>query len=458
MKVVDREELPERQLLLQVEVEAEALGESFDKAYRRLASRTNIPGFRKGKAPRPVVERYLGREAILDEAIEVAVPQAYREALTEQEVEAFDSPQIEIVQKEPLIFKAVVPLRPTVELGDYKSLRTPPIPVEVTDDEVGEVLNQLRAGLSTWLVVERGADFQDRLQMDAVATRNGEPFLEQKGFGFIPVKGSMMPVPGFSEAILGVRAGEEKEFSLSFAADHEDPRLADSEFQFRVKAHQVEERQLPPVDDELAKRLGDQYQTLGELQEAIRKELIRNKENEARQRLEEEVLARIIAEATVEFPPVLVQDEVNHLLREEDARFRDRGDRLDLFLRRVGKTEEELRAEAEPVARERIRRALVINKAGETEATEVTEADVDAEVERMAEANPAQADEVRRAFGQEAQRHSLMHSLYNQKVLDRLVEIALQDETKDEATAVEAATEATPTKGASGKAGRRKRK
>lgn len=428
MKVV-QEELPERQLLLQVEVEPEALGESLDKAYRRLASRANIPGFRKGKAPRPMVERYLGRDTILDEAIEMFLPQAYRQALAEQEVEAFAAPQIELVQREPLIFKATVPLRPIVELGPYQGIRMPPVAVEVTDEEVEAVVEQLRAGLATWDPVERPADFQDRLQMDVTGTKDGEPYLQQEGFAFIPVEGSMMPVPGFGEALVGMGAGDEKEFSLSFPADHEDPRLAGSEFGFKVGVHQVHQRQLPPLDDEFAPKMGEEYQTVEALREAIRKQLHENKEAEAQRRLENEVLDRVAAEAAVEFPPILVQEEVAHIFRDEDIRLRDQGDRLDLLLARVGKTEEELRAEVEPLARERVRRALVMGKVGEAEAIEVTEADLDAEVERMAEANPTQAEEVRWLFSQEAARHNLEHSVYNRKVLQRLVAIALQDET-----------------------------
>ncbi len=204
---VTREKIENRQVFLAIEMEPAEVEAALEKSYRRLVRKTPVPGFRKGKTPRAVLERYLGKESLLDDALNSLVPEAYQQAIKEQEIEPIAQPQIEITQTDPVVFKAVVSLRPTVELGDYQSIRAAPEPVVVSDDDVTAVIEQLRHQHATWEKMERPVEPGDLVVMDIQSSIDDRPYINQPEARFQVVTDAIFPAPGFSEHLLGMAGG-----------------------------------------------------------------------------------------------------------------------------------------------------------------------------------------------------------------------------------------------------------
>ena len=207
---ITKEKTEDSQAFLTIEMEPTEVEESLAEAYNRLVKKTNIPGFRKGKAPRQILEQYLGKESLLEDALNHLVPQAYEKAIAEQQIEALARPQIEIVQTDPVIFKATVPLAPVVKLGDYHHIQVTPDPVEVTEDKVNAVIEQLRHQNATWESVERAVAFGDLVVLDIKSDIDGEPFINQEGVQYQVFRDSPFPAPGFAKQLPGMKKGEEK--------------------------------------------------------------------------------------------------------------------------------------------------------------------------------------------------------------------------------------------------------
>lgn len=421
---VSSQRIEDSQVVLNIEVEPGELEESLKKAYQRLNSRTSVPGFRKGKVPRPVLERYIGRSALLQDALDHLVPEVYNQAVQEQGIDAIDQPQIDVLQTEPVLFKATVPIRPTIELGDYHQLRLDPDPVEVTEAEVDSAIEQLRSRHALLVPVERASRFDDWLTLDVEGRLDGNSFLSEKGVQYHLVPDSSTPVPGFGEQLEGMAKGEEKEFSLSFPPDHPTSELAGKECFFQVAVSEIKERRLPELNDEFAKSIGDGFETVDALREEIRANLTARAEEEVRRQLEERVVDSVVELAQVEFPTILVDREVNRLIAERMGELRRGEIKLEDYLRDVNKTEEELKNELQPLATRRVTRSLVLSKVAELEKIEVSTAEIDAEIDRIADKASDGKEELRKFFSSPGARESLEEALHTRKTLHRLVEIA----------------------------------
>jgi trigger factor len=237
-------------MVLEIEVDDERLQRALDQAYRRIVGRINVPGFRKGRAPRPLVERMVGREALVEDAVEHLVPQVYQDALKEQQITPAGQPSVEVTSTEPLQFKATVPLEPSVTVGDYQSVAVNREPVVVEAQEVEDVIDRMREAHATWAPVERAAQVGDRAGLDVHATRLGRTIIDSKDAEFILDPGGSEPIPGFSEQLVGMQADEERAFSLGGEASDEEEAPPATEF--TVRLHWVKERELPVLDDEFA--------------------------------------------------------------------------------------------------------------------------------------------------------------------------------------------------------------
>jgi trigger factor len=427
---VTAQRLPESQVVLEIEVDPERVQQSLDKAYRRLAPRTRVPGFRPGKAPRAMVERYLGQGALLREALDHLVPEVYQEAAKEQGIEPIDTPDFEITSIEPVAFKATVPVRPTVDLGDYHAIRIEREPVEVTDEQVQENLEELRKRYVHWEPVDRPVQAGDMLLADIVGTtEDGEEFVRQEEVEFKVEPDVPTIIPGLIEGILGMRAGETRDFDIDIPEDFHDKKLAGKKAHYRVTAHEVKEEKLPDLNDEFAQRVGEGFATLSLLRERVRSELQKQAAEAAHRRDQDRALDALVAQANVEFPPVLVDREVERLLREQTGPVTSAQD-LERRLQRVGLSEEELRAQLRPEAEEKVRRSLVLTEFAERENIEVTPEDIEAEIDRMTEGtSEEQAQQIKMIFGTENGREVIRRSLYTRKALDRLLEIAAPEAT-----------------------------
>ena len=262
MKVTN-EKTENRQAYLKIEVEPAEIETATDKAYHRLVKRVNIPGFRRGNAPRAVFERHFGKHEFFHEMLDDLVPDVYKKAIKEQNLEPVAEPQIELESEEPVIIKAVVPLKPVVNLGDYKTIDLKPQPVEVTDEMINSVVEQLRHQHATWEPAERPVELNDLVTLDVESTMKGEPFVNQKGVQYQVMAGTISPAPGFAEQLVGMKKGEEKEFKLQYPADYPQKEVQGNEATFKVKIIEIKQEKLPEVNDEFAKQLGYGYHRCG---------------------------------------------------------------------------------------------------------------------------------------------------------------------------------------------------
>ena len=420
---VSTEKIQGSQVVLTIEADKEEMDRSLDKAYHRLVAKTTVPGFRKGKAPRPMLERYLGRDALVEEAANLLMAESYDKALEEHNVDAIARPKVEVLQVEPLSFKATVPVRPIVELGDYHELKFIPETVMVTDEEVTEAQERLRQTRATWEPVEREAKFEDLLNIDVEGTAQGKVVVSEKG-GWYPLSpGPSSSLPGFSEQLEGAKKGEEREFTLKLPQEFGE--LAGEDCSFKVLVNEIKQKNLPAQDDEFAKSLGRGIETIDALREKVFADIKSEKERMERRRLEDKAIEALVAISRLEYPDILVQNEIEQLIDERKQYLGER-DSLENYLKNAKKTEEEFRNELKPKAEDIIKRSLVLEKLGEVEKIEVGDAEVDAEVERIAQQS---ADErVRQVFSSQSGRESLRRNIYMRKIIDRLAEIATKGE------------------------------
>ena len=428
------QEFENGQAVLHIEVEPQEMDKSLDETYRHLAKKVNVPGFRKGKTPRPILERFIGKEALQEEAIDHLIPQLCDQAAQEQKLEVIAQPQTEVLEHDPVVvFKATFPLRPKVELGDYHSIRLAPEPVEVTEEDTNRVMEQIREQHALWIPAERPLEYGDMATLDIQQKGKEAPPTTYKGQQLPILKDSKLPMPGFAENLVGMQKNEEKEFSLSFPEDYEVPRLADEKYEFKVKLSEIKEKQLPEMDDEFAKSVGQDVETLDALRDKLAASLKAAAERSARRDFEQKVVEAVVALTKVEFPPVMVEQEIDNLLRERDIMLRSQGG-LESYLRNIKKTEEEMREELRPKATERLTQSLVLGKVVEEEKIEVSDAEVDAEAEKMiSEANEYNAEALRNILKTPPGRRSVQESLMAQKTVQCLTEIASGSITEVEA-------------------------
>jgi trigger factor len=413
------EKIEGSQVVLNVEVDAEEMEEAVKKAYRRLGAKTTVPGFRKGKAPPEMLERYYGKEAFIEDAAEHLLPEVYDRAIDEQEVDAIAQPQIDVTQVNPLSFKATVPIRPTAELGDYHDIKLELEEVTVADEEVGEALERIRNAQTPWEPVDRPAQSGDLLAIDVTGTVEDKTVIDEKEAPYHLSPDPTNALPGFAEKLEGAEKGEERDFSLTLPEDRGD--MGGKECSFRVVVHEVKVKNLPELDDDFAKGLGQDFETLEALREKIAAEIKARKEAEARSRLEESAIEALVGLTRTEFPEILVQNEADRLMEERERYFGDR-ERLRTYLESIKKTEEELRSELRPAAERVVVRSLVLHEFAAAEKTEVSPAEVDAEVEGMLQ--NASDESIRKAIDSPNTRETIRRNLYIKNAVDRLVEIA----------------------------------
>jgi len=430
---VTQEKTENCQAFLTIEMEPAEMEESMEKAYRRLVKKTNVPGFRRGKAPRAMLERYVGRESILKDALNSLIPEACDRAIKEQEIRAFAQPSVEITQNEPLVFKATVPLVPNVELGNYREIRMEANPAQIGEENIDAVIDRLRHEQATWEPVERAVDYNDLVILDIDGTADGKSLIDRKGVEYLVRKDQPMPVPGFADQVRGMSINEEKEFDLHIPGDFPKKEIADKESHFRVKVIEVKQENLPEADDEFARGVEPGFEDMARLREHISEGLKNAAEERARGDLEERIIQAAIDQSKVEYPPFLVELEIDRLLEQQLRRWQAAGHNIDDYLANVNKTEEKLREELRPQADKKVIRSLVLGKISQEEKIEVSDADVNAEIEKTAgEASPERQAELKKYFSRPEPRNSIINLLTGRKTVQRLVEIASGTEIREE--------------------------
>lgn len=424
--IVTREDSEARQVVLNVELEPSDIDQHLQRVYRQLVNRVQIPGFRKGKAPRSVVESFLGRTAMVQEGLDSIVTASLNQALEQESLEPFGEPEIDSLELEPVSFKATVPLEPEVELGDFRSIRLEPDAVEIADEQVTEVLEQLQRGNGVWEPREAPVRFDDMVNLDVDGTIEGNRVLLERGVDFVPRQDNPIPFPGFSVYLEGMSSGEEKEFTLTVPEDYRDTAIAGKECRFEVKVLEVKEFILPDLDDEFAKGVGEGYDSMDELQEDIRRRLHNDATEAASRGLQEKALQQVIDGANVLYPPLTEQRELDRMVEDRAQALREHRLQAEDYVAEAGKSDEEVRAELRPEAVERLTRFLVLRELSREEGIEVTDDDVEDEIDQMAGTGESQ-EAIRNAFSSDNARSAIRSAILSRKVQERLGEIAQND-------------------------------
>ncbi len=424
---VSTQQLPESQVLLEIEVDSEQLEKSMDRAYRKLAQRVDVPGFRKGKTPRNMLERHVGRGRILEEAIDIAVPEAYNKALLDHDIDAIGQPQIELTSAEPLAFKATVPIRPTVELGDYSSIRVPREAVEVDEGDVDKTIDELRRRYAVHEPVERAVQVNDIIRADVRILVDEKEVYKDDDAELHLREGKTVLLPGFVEGVAGAKKGTPTQVTVTVPEDA-GGSLAGKTATVEITIKEVKEERLPDPDDDFAQQVGEGFAGIEALKERLRGDIRERAEGMAEEKYREDALTALVENAAkIEFPPVLVDREIDHFLHDQA---RNSGMDLERYLQLVGKTPEAVREELTPSATQRVRRSLALSELAEQEKIEVDDADIGAEIDSMvAQAsggNEEQAQQYRQLFQSPEARASVGRSLLTRKTMERLVEIAGQ--------------------------------
>ncbi|MEN8614515.1 trigger factor [Dehalogenimonas sp. THU2] len=425
MKVTDKK-IEACEALLTIEMDSADMQTALENAYQRLVKRTEVPGFRKGKTPRPILERYLGKDRLIEESLDEVLPKACADAIKEQDIKAFGTPGVEVVQNEPLIFKAKIPLPPNVELGDYKSIRMAPEPVEVKEEVVDGMIKQLRHEKATWEPVDRPAQEGDLVVMDLESTIDGAPFINQKGAQFGVSEESKYPAPGFSQAIFGLSRDDTKEFQLKYPDDFAKVELGGKEPLFKVKIIEIKEEKLPPEDDDFAKSLDVDMTSFDELKNRMRDNYRKRLENSAAETYEAGLVDELVHISKAEFPPNLVDMEYERLVNQQLDRWQQQVSSQAEYEELLGRINpEDLARQLRPRAEDRVRRSLILGKLATAENLEVSDEDIDADVERMMATIPEdKRDEQRPYFEKPEAREEIAQILLSRKTIERLKDIA----------------------------------
>lgn len=410
-----------------IEVEPERLDEARKKAIRKLSPRAKVPGFRPGKAPANLVRQYFGEDRILDEALDALVPDVYREAvLADESIDPVARPRLVVETTEPLVVKATIPVRPTIDLRDYEAVRVPEEPVAVDDSRIEDTLMVLRRRASTLDPTERELQWRDIARIDIKSMVGEEQLVDQSDAEIQLVEERDVIFPGFEEALLGHKKGETVEFDLAVPEDVTSDKFAGKQAHFTVHITETKEEILPEVDDDFAKQVGETFETVDALRVRIREDIERAEGEQRDNRYHDQILGDLVDRAEIEFPPVMLDSEVDRLLHDQ-ANHGERGQDMERYLAGIGKTEDEARAELRPIADTRLRRSLVLSKVAEAEHIAVAEDEIDAEIDKMTAAMGAQAEQFRSMFNSENGRDTVRRNLLTRKTLARLVEIATQD-------------------------------
>ena len=418
---ITQEEIVDSQTVIHIELEDPDLDPYLDQGYQRVVQRIVIPGFRKGKAPRRIVENFVGRESLLNEVLDTMVYEVTDRAIEEQKLEASGLPKIEDLEFDPFTFKAVVPLRPDVDLGEYLGIRVPYEPDEVSEGDIEGRIDELRQSLASWEPVERPVALGDLVTAGVKATVEDKTIVDDEDATYFLDSDGRNPLPGFAQKMEGLEAEQQHEFTLEIPDDYQDASLAGKEASFRVEIKDIKERILPELDDEFAKGLPEEYESIEALRTKIETEMNEEAETRSNRQYEDEVVKALLDTATMDLSPVMLEHEMEHIEGDRNRLFEQLNIRRDDYLQSIGTTSQEQKEQARTEAEQRIRRTFALNKLGELEGIEVTEEEIEERVEELLGDDPQGTDRKQQI---EEQKESIERMLKHEKTVSRLVAIA----------------------------------
>ncbi|MDA0232308.1 MAG: trigger factor [Chloroflexi bacterium] len=434
---VTQGETKDRQTTLHIEVDDDLLEQHLGRAYKRVAARVNVPGFRKGKAPRSVVERFVGKEYLLEEAIESLVPAAVGVAVKQEGLEASATPRVSVVEREPVVkIDATVPLPPQGTLGEYASIRFDDEVEKITDEQVEESVQRLVEANASWEEVDRAVKAGDLITFSVTGTVDGEIFMDQEDSEYLADADNPNPVPGFSAALAGIEPGGNKSFSIDVPADFAREALAGKKTEFTVSVAKIQEKNLPELSDELVKGLGEGITTVADLRSRIRENLEARADQALRETLEEKVVNELVERSTFELAPLMIEHEAEHILYDQQSALARYNISIEQYLARTGQSSEELVAGAKKTAESRVKRTLVMDLLAESEGLEPASDEVAEEIEAWrarSETGPNAGSHAHSAhldggsetdYDSEDTRKAVVSVLKRRKAVERALEIA----------------------------------
>ncbi len=409
--------------VLTIEVDAEKVNEGLDAAFKKVVKQINVPGFRKGKMPRGMFEKRFGIESLYQDAVDYLLPDAYANAIEETGVEPVDRPEIDVEQIEKgksLIFTAKVTLKPEVKLGEYKGLEVEKFDTEVTEEDVDNELKSMQEKQAELVVKEEGkAEEGDTVVIDFEGFVDGEAFEGGKAENFSLELGSGQFIPGFEEKLVGVGSGESKDVEVTFPEEYHAAELAGKSALFKVTVHEIKARELPALDDEFAKDVDEEVETLAALKEKVKDRLEHNKKHEAEHFVQDTLVEKATENAEMDIPEVMVENEVDRMVKEFEQRLSMQGMNLDLYFQFSGQDEDALREQMKEEAGKRVRMNVTLEAIVKAENIEVTVEEVSAELSKMAEMYNMTVENITQALGS---LEGVRADLQVKKAIDFLIE------------------------------------
>ncbi|MDN5276448.1 MAG: trigger factor [Clostridiales bacterium] len=421
------EKIENNKVKLKIQVDAQDFEKALDKSYMKNKGKFLIPGFRKGKAPRKLIERYYGEGVFYEDAFNEIFHEVYWKAVEENGLEPVDYPTVEEIEQigsgKDLVFTASVVVKPEVELGQYKGIEVEKVEYNVTDKDVEDALKRIQERYARWVAVEgRPIKEGDLVTLDYQGFVDGQPIKDGSAQNYALEVGSKSFIPGFEEQLIGLNAGDEKEIKVTFPEDYGIEELKGKEAVFKVKIHDIKEKELPELDDEFAKDVSD-FETFEEYKVHLREVLEREAQNQAREQMEEQLLSQVVEGAKVDIPDVMVEREIDNMLSNFEFGLYYRGLTLKRYLELTGTSMEDLRAQYRQEAYTRVKTGLVLEKIAKAEEIEVTQEDLDKELEGLANQFNITVDEARKRYAEGLERRK--DELLTRKTIDFLMDNAV---------------------------------
>ncbi|HDJ1588313.1 trigger factor [Staphylococcus aureus] len=407
--------------LLTVTVPAEKVNKALDQAFKKVVKQINVPGFRKGKVPRPIFEQRFGVEALYQDAIDILLPDAYGEAIDETDIKPVAQPEVSVTQIEKgkdFIFEATVTVEPEVKLGDYKGLEIEKQETELSDDELQEAIAHSLGHLAEMVVKEDGVvENGDTVNIDFSGSVDGEEFEGGQAEGYDLEIGSGSFIPGFEEQLEGMKVDEEKDVVVTFPEEYHAEELAGKEATFKTKVNEIKFKEVPELTDEIANELDAEANTVDEYKENLRKRLVEQKATDAENVEKEEAITKATDNTTIDIPEAMVNTELDRMVSEFAQRIQQQGLDLQTYFQISGQDESQLREQMKDDAEQRVKTNLTLTAIAEAEKIEATDEDIDKELEKMSKQFNISVEDIKNTLGNT---DIIKNDVRIQKVIDLL--------------------------------------
>ena len=431
---VQVEKLEKNMAKLTIEVSAEEFDAAIEQAYQKDKKKISLPGFRKGKAPRKMIEKMYGTGVFYEDAANIVIPKAYSEAAKECGEEIVSQPEISVTQigaGQPFIFTAEVALKPAVTLGDYKGVEVEKTPVEVSEEEVDKEVDKERENNSRTIDVDdRAVEKGDMIKLNFEGFVDGTPFEGGKAEDYSLTIGSGSFIPGFEDQLIGAKIGEEVEVNGTFPEEYHAAELKGKPAVFKCTVNEIKVKELPEADDEFAKDVSE-FDTLAEYKDDIRAKLLEKKTADAKREKQNKTVAKAVENATMEIPEAMITEQVRRMADDFARRLQSQGLSMDQYMQFTGLTMDALAQQMRPEALKRIQNSLVLEAIAKAENIEVSDEKVNEEIEKMAAAYKMEADKLKELIG-DAEKEQMKSDLAIQAAVDMITDAAVEVEAAKE--------------------------